>query len=390
LISRLILVGLSRFVANDFRAPRYANVLLLSAMAAAMLIQARRLRGSARAIDAVLPLAILNVAQAETLMIGFAMNLILTSLLAIALIVLVGRANQSSSMATAAGFGLGLVLLSLTGGGGLAMLPPLVLWLAGYAAWGWWSGKRLGLATRAIGLGLLAASSAIAVLYLRGYIRPAHHPLPPSVWAVAASTLRYLSLAVYPQLSSYWWPAGLIVVVLVSATLGLLASASARSPMERPRALGLVAIILAMLTVAAMVGVSRAGFGPGATLASRYVTLTFPLFCVLYIAWLTYGNARARLAVHLLLLVLICATLPDAHQFSRGYGWSVGVAERRVEICLQAHESTAVLRRRCAAIYPNWQVAFAHFRMLKSARVGAFAELDMDRITAAPSDSLLR
>src|SRR5262249_57124878 len=94
LISRLIMAGLTRFVANDFRAPRYASVILLSAMAAAMLLLARRLRGSSRVTDAVLPLAILNVAQAESLMIGFAMNLILTSLLAIALIFVVSPAHR--------------------------------------------------------------------------------------------------------------------------------------------------------------------------------------------------------------------------------------------------------------------------------------------------------
>ena len=38
LISRLILVGLSRFVDSDFRTARYANVGLLSAMAASMLL----------------------------------------------------------------------------------------------------------------------------------------------------------------------------------------------------------------------------------------------------------------------------------------------------------------------------------------------------------------
>ena len=43
MISRLILVGLSRFVDSDFRTARYANVALLSAMAAAMLLLARRL-----------------------------------------------------------------------------------------------------------------------------------------------------------------------------------------------------------------------------------------------------------------------------------------------------------------------------------------------------------
>src|SRR5262249_44361328 len=150
-----------------------------------------------------------------------------------------------------------------------------------------------------------------------GYNRPAHHPLPPSAAAVASSTLLYLSLAVYPHLSSYWWPAGMIVVMLVSATLGLLAMASIRSPGERPRALALMAIIISMLGVAGAVGVSRAAFGPAAILASRYVTLTIPLLCVMYVSWLTYGDARSRVGIPVLLLVLICTTPPDSYRFSR-------------------------------------------------------------------------
>lgn len=47
LISRLILAGLSRYVANDFRMARYANVALLSMMAASMLLVTRKLRGCA-------------------------------------------------------------------------------------------------------------------------------------------------------------------------------------------------------------------------------------------------------------------------------------------------------------------------------------------------------
>ena len=55
-----------------------------------MLLLARRLPRAPRGVtDAVLPLAILNIGQIESLMIGFAMNLILTSSIAIALILAV-------------------------------------------------------------------------------------------------------------------------------------------------------------------------------------------------------------------------------------------------------------------------------------------------------------
>ena len=96
MIPRLILAGLFRCIGNDFRVPRYANAALLSAMAASMLVLARRLRGSTRATDAVLPLSILNIGQAESLMIGFAMNLILTSLIAVALVATAGLARRGA------------------------------------------------------------------------------------------------------------------------------------------------------------------------------------------------------------------------------------------------------------------------------------------------------
>jgi hypothetical protein len=385
-ISRLIMACLSRFVANDFRAPRYANVVLLSAMAASMLVLARRIRGSARVTDAVLPLAILNIAQVESLMNGFAMNLILTSLVEIALIVVVSSAHRSRGEAMALGFGSALVLLPLTGGSGLAMIPPLALWLAGYVARGWWSGSEPGVATRAIGLGLLAACTAIVALYLHGYNRPAYHPLPSSAVAVAWSTLLCLSLAVYPHLSSYWWPAGPIVIALVTATLGLLAFASARSPGERPRALGLMAIIASMLCVVGAVGVSRAAFGPSAILASRYVTLTIPLFCVLQIAWLTYGPARAREGIPAALLVLIAVTMPDTYRFSRRYCGSVRVAEQRVERGLKDHVPTAkLLKWASPVLYPDSHCVQERFRMLKVARMGLFTEFEESRVASSPS-----
>src|SRR5262249_5817632 len=74
-IPRLVMAGLYRLVNLDFRVVRYANAVLLSAMAASMLMLARRIRGSASVTDAMLPLSILNFAQAESVLNSFAMNL---------------------------------------------------------------------------------------------------------------------------------------------------------------------------------------------------------------------------------------------------------------------------------------------------------------------------
>ncbi len=354
LISRLILVGLSRFIDRDFRTARYVNVGLLSAMAAAMLVLARRLRGSARLTDAVLPLSILNLAQAETLMIGFAMNLVLTSFIAIVLILGTGAGRRRDGRGMVLIFALALVFLPLCGGSGLAMVPPLALWMTGYVARGWWSRREPGALVRTVALGALVACSAVIVLYLYGYTQPPYHPPSSSPQTVAMGALKFLSLGVYPTVMNYWWPVGPILVAILTATVVLLARVAWRSHGERPLALALLAILFSMFSLAVAVGVSRAGLGPNVPLLSRYVTLTIPLLSALYFAWLIYGNTAARVGVHLVLLALILATLPNSHRFGREYGEAVRVHEKRLERGLRNHLPTArLLSSACPAIYPD-------------------------------------
>ncbi len=384
-LSRLILAGLSRWVANDFRTGRYFSAGLLSAAAASMLLLVRRLRGSTRATDAVLPLSILTLGQGESLMITFAMNLVLTAWIAYALIATVSLAGRRPGWALALRFGLLLVLLPLCGGSGLVMLPPLVLWLAGYVAWGWWSGREPGGGARAIGLGSLMACSAITALYFSGYVQAAHPP-PPSMAAAAFTLLEWLSLVICPNVPKYWFPAGLLLVVVLAATLLMLMLAGARAPGERLRTLGLMALILAMLCMAAAVGWSRSGLGPGTGLSTRYVTLAAPILCALYVAWLTYGPPRARRLVHAGLLAAVCLALPANIQSGRKYGAFVRACELRVEGSLKARvPASELVRRHSKYVNPNPARVSECFRMLKAARFGSFASLNDDRLTASPA-----
>jgi hypothetical protein len=353
-----------------------------------MLIAARKVRGSSHLTDAVLPLAILDLAQAESLMNGFAINLVLSSLIAIALIVFTATAREGDGRRVALCFGIALVMLPLCGGSGLVLLPPLGLWLAGYSFWGWWSAKKPGVWMRMISLGLLLVGSIIVLLYLRDYTRPSHHPLPPSARAVVSSTLMYLSLGIYPQIATYWWPSGPIVVILVAATLVLLTIKGVRTPADRPRALGLLAFLLSMLCLGLSIAVSRAGLGSAAILSSRYITLATPLFCVLYVSWLVYGNPRARLGVHLCMIALICSASPRCSRFSRDYGASLHALERRVERSLINHSPRATLMRQaCPALHSDAKLVDDGFRMLQAARVGAFAELRDERVGSADGTS---
>ena len=135
-VSRLMMAGLFRFIASDFRLPEYVNAGLLTAAAASMIVLVRRLRGHTSFLDVALPLSILNIGQAETLLIGFAMNLMLTSWISCELIGLASAPDYRLGWPVSVKLGLYLALLPLCGGSGLVMLPPLVAWLACVSIWG--------------------------------------------------------------------------------------------------------------------------------------------------------------------------------------------------------------------------------------------------------------
>lgn len=387
-ISRLILAGLHRFIDKDFRVGMYFNVGLLSAAAVSMLLLARKLRGYTSVTDAVLPLSILNLGQAENLLISFSLNLILTAWISVELISLASLAGRRSGWRLALRFGLFLVLLPLCGGSGLVMLPPLVLWLAGYVAWGWWSGREPGGAARAIGLWFLMACSAVVALYLSGYSKPPYMPAAPSLAAAASTTLEYLSLVVCPNVPGYWRPAGLTVVLLIAATLLRLAVVGLRAPGERPRAVGLIAVILSMLSAAAAVGLSRSGLGPGFGLTGRYIPISAPLLSALYVAWLAYGPAPARWVVHAGLLALVCLAVPANTEFGLRCGDYKRSVYLQVERGLEAGVPASQLMSQAGPLFP-WKPKYVYecFKMLKAARIGKFKYFVDDRVAAAPEAS---
>ena len=287
-------------------------------------------------------------------------------------------------------FGLCLVLLPLSGGSGLVMLPPLVLWLIGYVSWNWWSGeeRKPGGAARAIAMGLLMSCSAIVALYFSGYVKPAHHPMSPSFAALASTTLECLSLVIYPNIGTYWWPAGLLVALLIALTMVRLVIVGLRTPSERPRAIGLMSMILSMLGIAAAVGLSRSGFGPGTGRATRYITLMTPLLIALYIAWLIYAPVRARRWLQVGLLLLFAFTVPGNTIYGLRIGERVRATERRVERNLMAKvPASQLIRQACPVLYPDPDIMYEQFNVLKSARFGRFTDFKDDRIAAWADDT---
>jgi len=376
-IPKMILATLYRAI-PDFRVGLYLNAGLLSTASASMILLARRLRGWTSVTDAVLPLSILNIGQSECFLIGFALNLILTAWISYVLIVAMCRTSQSPGWWPSLVVGGLLVLLSLSGGSGMAMLPPLMLWLAGYVACGWWSGRDPGAWGRVLGLGLLLTTLVVVAFYLKGYERPAYHPATPSAWAACSTTLEFLSLVIRPvggPGSRHRLVATLGVVVALSTAITFirLAIVARHSPAARPRAFGLIAVLLSLLGVAASVGVSRSGLGPGFGLSSRYISISAPLLSVFYIAWLLYGPNPARRAIHIGLLALVCAGIPANTRYALRMGEYRRDLYIQVERSLRAGLPASLLMEQVTpGLYPDPGYTYECFKMLKAARVGMF------------------
>jgi hypothetical protein len=393
ILPKLILAVLLRTV-PDFRAAMYLNAALLSSAAAGMIILARRIRGRTRLVDAALPMAILNLGQCECFLIGFALNLIMTACISWGLIGAFGRASDTPGWRSCLQVGGMLVLLPLCGGSGLIMMPPLVLWLAGYVACGWWTGRDIGALARSLGVGLLMTAAAIAAWYVGGYERPAYIPATPSAGAAWGVMLQVLSLAIGPNhwdptrqdagfALGYWKLGGMASLLLSVATIIRLAIAARGSAAERPRALGLIGVLLSLLSVAASVGLARSGLGPAMGMSSRYVTLSIPLLGVIYFAWLVYGGPRSRRLVHIGLLALVCAGTVVEARYALACGKHRRIRYARIERAIQGGMPTSrLLDLACGTLAPERAGLYVCFRMLKAARVGKFGGLVDDGLYA--------
>ncbi|MGO9596804.1 MAG: hypothetical protein ACLP7Q_02155 [Isosphaeraceae bacterium] len=379
-VPKLIQASLLRWLVPDFRAGMYLNAGLLSLAAATMIVLARRLRGQVRLTDSVLPLSILTLAQYDVLLIGFALNLVLTTWLSYVLIAVLGRVTERPPWLSVIPIGISLVLLPLCGGSGLAMLPPLVLWLVGYLCCGWWSGREPGTWARAFGVLCLMACSALVALYLCSYIQM--RPPVPSLRAMVRTSLECLSLSLLCSGSvGYWKVAAVTVVAMIAAALVRLIVVAVRLPHERPRAIGLAAVILSTIAVAIAVGKASAGFGPGAGLTSRYVTLATPLLSALYVSWLIYTPAWRRWALQTCVFLVVCISVPGLVKAARNTAEPRLQGFRLAERGLKAGKPDAqILDVACPTFQPPRIWTSEWIKMLRSSGFGNFKYLDEAQI----------
>ncbi len=387
-LPRLVNLALLR-ATGDFRSTMVFDALAIAAVAAAMILVARRLRGGRTSLaDAFFPLLLLHLGNWDNLVWGWQIQFVLPTVLAcVLLLVIVARPGPPVGLGAAAG-AVALIGLPLSGANGLLFAPPLAAWLA-YAVW---TRRRDATADRGTGDWLPAAAACLAVLlcavYFVGYESSPWNQASSGPGATLATTGKFLALSLGPVAAKGWLVCGAAAVAVYMIALGLLAVAYRRDRDERLRILGLLAFFAAAIVLALAVGWGRAGRAAATgRMPTRYVLLAAPGLCAAYFTALLFGRGWLRRAFPVALAAGLALLFPlnTWIGFQRRAWFGAGFAAFERDLAVGA--SKEVLADRHHAFMLHWDVPLmvASLQQLHEAGIGPFAAWAPE--PAAPADS---
>jgi hypothetical protein len=371
-LPQLLLVLGGAVTGHDYRTGVLLSALVLAGLAGLMIVTAGRLRGGVSLSDAFFPLALLHWGQSETLLIGFALNLVASTALSGMALLLLVRASGAPTLRQGLLFGLCLLALPLCGSNGAALVPPLAAWLAvaGLARWrcGGAHGRRDGAALLALAL----ASAGLLAAYLLSLKEVPGTPPRAALFPAARTALEFLAGAFGPFAKTTWPLSGAVVAALALATVVKLAHDVRRVPAQRLRALGFLCFGAAMLCLAASIGWGRGVLGSQAGFETRYAAPAVPALCLAYFV----GREAPRPLIARGLFVLMAALLV----VNTGKGLTRAAARRERMRELQADVARGLTPAEMAKkwgdfiIGPGGEAALTErFEMLRQARQGPYA-----------------
>jgi hypothetical protein len=368
-LPRLIYYTLFRLT-HDFRAGMVVQVSLLSALALGLMRLAARLRGRPHWADLFFPLSLLHVGHWENLLLGYniCFALILTLETAIGLVAMFTERETLFRSGFAAG--VLAALLALCGGGGVVTSLPVAAWVAYLALLLGLNGAKL---RAAVLLALAAFPAVYLAIYLDGYHRPPHHEPLEYGFTVIKVTGEVLAMAFGHGVAKSWVVAIAGILLLGLATLAALA-VELKSPLLRPRAVGLVAIIAGIVGVALVVGMGRAFISPKAGIASRYAYITWPLLGLAFVYWTRRGGWGGKWVP-----AALCVAAALAFPGNMATGVHQGSAIRSVLSVVTAEAHAGLPPEQIVRHFKDSFQAYQEERavraipMLREAKVGAFA-----------------
>jgi hypothetical protein len=316
----------------DFRTGMILQVVVLSALAFGLMRFAARLRGRPDWPDAFFPVSLLHTGHWENFLLGYQICFVLFCVFVTGLVVVALRTTRETAYSSGIQAGVLLLCAAMTGGSGLALIPPVGAWLL-YLAF---IVRKNGNGRRALVLVALAALAvAYLALYFVGYQRPANHA-PPSTDPVAiirvASEVLSMALGAGVAVSGAWPAVFAAELVLGIATVVLLVR-RAKDAALRPAVVGLIAVAAGVCGVAVAVGIGRADLGG---LWSRYAMQSWPLLGAAYLAWLKFGSGSPEKGSRKWVPVVMCMAATVAFLPNTGVGMSVAVDAQRRNTSMEA------------------------------------------------------
>jgi hypothetical protein len=247
---------------------------------------AARLRGRSDWVDAFFPVTLLHVGHWENFIMGYQICFALFCCLVSALAAVAIQTKRETAFRSGLLAGLLLILIAMTGGYGLAIVPPVAVWIVYLALLEW----RLGNKRRALSLMLIAMISiAYMVIYFIGYERPPRHPLPSrDPIAIGMVTGEVLAMALGIGVSGVWWLVAAVEIIIGVGTVAFLVRT--RKPEGLPSSAGLIAVAAGVFGVALVIGIGRGSMGLERGLWARYALLSWPLLGMAFLVWVKAGR----------------------------------------------------------------------------------------------------
>jgi hypothetical protein len=355
LIPRVLYMSLLALT-HDFRSAMYLEVVLQSALALALLLFARRLRGRASLADAFFPLLLLHWGNAANFLLGMQITIAVPTVLTCTFLML-GLARPAAPSPRAA---LGMVacafLLPLNGGFGLTQLPPLLAWMLALGVLLVRAPEAERRRSGRVLLGGVALCLALVVAYFWNFEFPESTSKTHAPLAVLRTALQFLSLNFGPVATRFRILAPIVAVgfAAVAALFALRAARESRT--ERWRVALVLAGLAAACTIALAVGMSRTEMGYSAGLATRYVILPAPFFVAAYLGLCLYGPRLWAGVVQAIGCLLLIAALPtELHARPSAWAWPTWArptSMSRVDRARHA-DPEAVVMQNWKAFYPS-------------------------------------
>jgi hypothetical protein len=379
-LPRLVNLGLLR-ATGDFRSTMVFDTLILAAVAAGMIVLARRLRGGRSSLaDAFFPLLLLHLGQWDNLVWAWQIQFVLPTVLVCAvLLVILAHPASPASGGWAVGAALAVASLPLAGANGLVLAPPLAAWLV-YAWWVARGERRTGPPAPLAWVGAAGGVTALVLcgVYFIGYQASPWNGPSPGIAATLATTAKFVIYGLGPVTAKAWVVFGAIAAAVLAASLAILLWALRTEAEERIRIVGLLAFFAACGILAAALGWGRAGrVAELGRMSPRYALLAAPLLCAAYFSLLVYGPGRLRQAgpAALALLAALLFPLNTREGLKRRDWFGAGMAAFEQDLATGASIDSLAQRHYQFLLHWDEPLMAASMRQLRGAGFAPFRGL---------------